>query len=129
MNDLVDRVIFAVAQTYDNTDPETGLWAHLRRDPEAFREAVSHAMQGAETAPTLKDGTPVLTKADCLQMLGDIERSIEHTESAMGKGMTERDVELGDLIRRGRLESARYWRGKLINMILWKGIEIEGRHG
>ena len=41
--DIVDAVIHAVAETLDDCRPD-GLWAHLRRDPEAFRRAVRGVM-------------------------------------------------------------------------------------
>jgi hypothetical protein len=41
--DLVDRILFAVGNCHDGSE----LWGHMRRDPEAFRRAVSYAIAPA----------------------------------------------------------------------------------
>ncbi len=43
--ELINRIIRNIAETHDNTEPKNGLWAHLRRDPDAFVEAVKHAFK------------------------------------------------------------------------------------
>jgi hypothetical protein len=47
---LVDRVIRAVAECHDGSE----LWGHLRKDPEAFRDAVRAALKsfGSDTCRT-----------------------------------------------------------------------------
>lgn len=51
--EFVDRVIAAVINCHDNSE----LWAHARRDPEAFRSAVRHVMMSHGVTPnTLPKG-------------------------------------------------------------------------
>ena len=38
---LIDRICFQIGQTHDTSE----LWAHMRREPDAFRAAVRAAME------------------------------------------------------------------------------------
>lgn len=67
----------------------------------------------------------VLTKGDCLVVLGEMTRVIEVAQAGMGKGVNDQLTELGDHERNARIEAARICRARLINMMKWKGMEVD----
>jgi hypothetical protein len=82
-------------------------------------------VQVVKSKPTLPDGTPVLTKADCLRLLSDIECAIDATVSAMGMGLDHKSRHEGDIKRQGKLQAYEYCKGRLLAMMRWKSISVE----
>jgi len=66
-----------------------------------------------------------LTKSDVLSLLTDIERGIENCEAGMGRGSDEREIELNDCIRKGKIRGYRYVKSRLLALAHWKDIDIE----
>jgi hypothetical protein len=65
-----------------------------------------------------------LTKADVLSVLADIERGIENSKAAMGKGLDPKSARDGDYVRRGKLQAYQYAESRLRAMARWKGMEL-----